>query len=134
MPRRWTTAAGKASTSGAAGWSIGSWARGSRAEADAAPDRPLLLAGYDGMMRPAAKIPPQGKARLSEALQRLVALYEATGQKDQVARWLKELYAGAEQLPPPREGVTRRRSSDRLAPGSRALRSSPLRLLTGTRT
>jgi hypothetical protein len=48
-------------------------------------------------------IPPQGKPRLPEAAERLVQLYEATGKKDEAAKWRKELFAGAEQLPPPRE-------------------------------
>ncbi len=50
---------------------------------------PLLLAGYDGMKQRAAKIPPQGKVRLTEAVERLVQLYEATGRKDEAAKWRK---------------------------------------------
>jgi TolA-binding protein len=52
---------------------------------------PLLLKGYQGMKQREAKIPPQGKPRLREALERLVQLYEATGKKDEAARWRKEL-------------------------------------------
>jgi serine/threonine protein kinase len=51
---------------------------------------PLLLQGYQGMMEHEAKIPPQGKIRLTEALERLVQLYEATGKKDQADKWRKE--------------------------------------------
>jgi len=56
------------------------------------PDaEPLLLSGYQGMKQREAKIPPQGKIRLSEALERLVQLCEATGKKDDVDKWRKEL-------------------------------------------
>jgi eukaryotic-like serine/threonine-protein kinase len=54
---------------------------------------PLLLAGYEGMKKQAAKIPPPGKVRLTEAVERLVQLYEATGKKDEAAKWRKELEA-----------------------------------------
>jgi tetratricopeptide (TPR) repeat protein len=54
---------------------------------------PLLLAGYQGMKRREKAIPPQGHARLPEALQRLVRLYEATGNKGEAARWRKQLPA-----------------------------------------
>src|SRR5207244_4505992 len=43
---------------------------------------PLLLAGYEGLKQHEAKIPPQGKLRLTEAVERLVQLYEAVGKKD----------------------------------------------------
>jgi eukaryotic-like serine/threonine-protein kinase len=52
---------------------------------------PLLLSGYEGMKRRAATIAPPGRIRLTEAVQRLVALYEATGNKDAAARWRTEL-------------------------------------------
>jgi hypothetical protein len=54
---------------------------------------PLLLAGYEGMKKQEAKIPPQGKARLIEAVERLVQLYEATDKKDEATKWRKELEA-----------------------------------------
>jgi serine/threonine protein kinase len=54
---------------------------------------PLLLRGYEGMKKREANIPPQGRIRLTEALQRLVQLYEATGKNDEVAKWRKELDA-----------------------------------------
>ena len=38
-------------------------------------------------------IPEQGKIRLPEAVERLVQLYEATGKKDEAAKWRKELEA-----------------------------------------
>jgi hypothetical protein len=48
---------------------------------------PLLLAGYEGMKKQEAKIPPQGTGRLTEAVERLVQLYEATGKPDEVKKW-----------------------------------------------
>ena len=38
-----------------------------------------------------AKIPANGKVRLTEALERLVQLYDATGQKDKADTWRKQL-------------------------------------------
>jgi eukaryotic-like serine/threonine-protein kinase len=52
---------------------------------------PLLVQGYEGMKQREKTIPAQGKIRLTEALQRLVHLYEALGKKDEAARWRKEL-------------------------------------------
>jgi serine/threonine protein kinase/tetratricopeptide (TPR) repeat protein len=52
---------------------------------------PQLLEAYAGMKQRSARIPPQGKVRLTEAVQRLVALYEATGNKDEAAKWRQEL-------------------------------------------
>jgi tetratricopeptide (TPR) repeat protein len=40
---------------------------------------PLLLAGYEGMKTREETAPPQGEVRLSEALERLVTLYESRG-------------------------------------------------------
>jgi hypothetical protein len=54
---------------------------------------PLLLSGYAGMKKREVQIPPQGKVRLLEAVERLVQLYEATDNKDEAARWRKELEA-----------------------------------------
>jgi serine/threonine protein kinase len=52
---------------------------------------PLLLQGYEGMQQREASVPADGKARLAEALERLVGLYEATGQKDKAAAWRLKL-------------------------------------------
>jgi hypothetical protein len=52
---------------------------------------PLLLAGYEGMKQREDKIPPVGKIRLTEALERLVQLYDATEQKEKAAEWRKKL-------------------------------------------
>jgi tetratricopeptide (TPR) repeat protein len=54
---------------------------------------PLLLQGYEGLKQRQDKIPPEGKVRLPEALERLVQLYDAWGKKDQADRWRKELEA-----------------------------------------
>ena len=54
---------------------------------------PLLLAGYEGMKQREKTIPEQGKIRLPEAVERLVQLYEASGTKDEVAKWRTELEA-----------------------------------------
>jgi tetratricopeptide (TPR) repeat protein len=53
---------------------------------------PLLVQGYEGMQKRAATIPPQVRTRgLKEALERLVRLYEATGKKEEAARWRQKL-------------------------------------------
>jgi serine/threonine protein kinase len=52
---------------------------------------PLLLEGYRGLKERSKAIPPQGRDRLREALERLVRLYEATGKPDEAARWRAEL-------------------------------------------
>ncbi|HLN26971.1 MAG TPA: tetratricopeptide repeat protein, partial [Gemmataceae bacterium] len=63
----------------------------------------LLLQGYAGMKRREVKIPPEGKVRLTEALERLVQLYEAWGKKDKAAEWRKKLAEAraAERNPTP---------------------------------
>jgi tetratricopeptide (TPR) repeat protein len=52
---------------------------------------PLLRDGYAGMKERAAQIPSSAKTDLTEALERLVRLYDATGQKDKADRWRSEL-------------------------------------------
>jgi hypothetical protein len=54
---------------------------------------PLLLQGYRGMKQRQQAIPPPGKIRLPEAVERLVQLYQALGKKDEVARWTRERQA-----------------------------------------
>jgi tRNA A-37 threonylcarbamoyl transferase component Bud32 len=54
---------------------------------------PVLVGGYQGMKERQAKMPPQSRGRLTEALERLVQLYEATGKSDEAAKWRKELDA-----------------------------------------
>jgi serine/threonine protein kinase len=52
---------------------------------------PLLLSGYEGMKQREVEIPPEGKARLNETLQRLAQLYDATQRPEQAAEWRKKL-------------------------------------------
>jgi serine/threonine protein kinase/tetratricopeptide (TPR) repeat protein len=52
---------------------------------------PLLRQGYEGMKQHAAKIPAHSKVHLTEALERLVQLYEAWDKKDEAAKWRKKL-------------------------------------------
>jgi hypothetical protein len=47
--------------------------------------------GYEGMKQREKTIPPLDLARILEAIERLVQLYEAKDNKDEAARWRKEL-------------------------------------------
>lgn len=60
---------------------------------------PLLLSGYEGMKKLEAKIPVQGKARVPEALDRLVQLYTETNKPEEVKKWQAE----KDKLTRPRE-------------------------------
>jgi non-specific serine/threonine protein kinase/serine/threonine-protein kinase len=52
---------------------------------------PLLTDGYEGMYKRRDKIPEAVRhLRLTEALERLVQLYEATGEKDKADQWRKK--------------------------------------------
>jgi tetratricopeptide (TPR) repeat protein len=51
---------------------------------------PLLRAGYEGMKKHEGQLPPQAGSRLTDAVERLVRLYDAIGKKDEAARWRKE--------------------------------------------
>jgi len=51
----------------------------------------LLLSGYEGMKQREDRIPAVGKIRLQESLQRLVQLYDATGQVEKAAEWKQRL-------------------------------------------
>lgn len=48
---------------------------------------PLLVAGYEGMRERVDRIPPQGKVRVHEALERVVQLYDERGKPDEAAQW-----------------------------------------------
>jgi hypothetical protein len=50
----------------------------------------LLQEGYDGLKQREVKLPPQEKARLGEAAERLVRLYEATGEQGKAAEWRRK--------------------------------------------
>jgi tetratricopeptide (TPR) repeat protein len=65
---------------------------------------PLLLQGYQGMKERAARIPPQGRVRLPEALERLVQLYEATGNQAAAAKWRAQLKAARQGPSGPKPG------------------------------
>ena len=70
---------------------------------------PLLLVGYDGMKKREATIPAQGKARLTDTLERLVQLYEATGKNNEAAKWRRGARNARRRRSPPSE----RNSHDR---------------------
>jgi tetratricopeptide (TPR) repeat protein/predicted Ser/Thr protein kinase len=48
---------------------------------------PLLVAGYEGLKRHEATIPPQARFRLKEAVERLIRLYDALDKADDAANW-----------------------------------------------
>jgi eukaryotic-like serine/threonine-protein kinase len=52
---------------------------------------PLLLSGYEGVKQREAKLLGAQKQRLREALQRLVLLYEQTGNSERGAEWKQKL-------------------------------------------
>jgi serine/threonine protein kinase/tetratricopeptide (TPR) repeat protein len=53
--------------------------------------QPLLLAGYEGMRQREAQIKPTDRVRLVESLERLVQLYEATGDNKKADEWRKKV-------------------------------------------
>jgi serine/threonine protein kinase/tetratricopeptide (TPR) repeat protein len=66
---------------------LGAALLGQKKYADA---EPFLVQGYEGMKQREARIPTGDRFRLAEAVERLVQLYEATGQEEQAARWRKK--------------------------------------------
>jgi serine/threonine protein kinase/Flp pilus assembly protein TadD len=62
---------------------------------------PLLLQGYEGMKQREAKIPLSAKQHLPEAVERIVRLYEATGQPKKAQAWRAKLPPGAPGGPRP---------------------------------
>jgi tetratricopeptide (TPR) repeat protein len=52
---------------------------------------PMLLEGYEGMKALEKTMPPNGKARLADALERIVKLYDGWGKPEQAATWRKRL-------------------------------------------
>jgi len=54
---------------------------------------PLLLDGYRALKASEASMPPQALPRVSEALERLIRLYETTGRDADAATWRRELEA-----------------------------------------
>jgi non-specific serine/threonine protein kinase/serine/threonine-protein kinase len=53
----------------------------------------LLLKGYEGMKQRQEQIHADSKFRLTEAVERLVKLYDSWGKPDETAKWRKELEA-----------------------------------------
>lgn len=51
---------------------------------------PLLMAGYEGMKQRETTIPAPGKARLTDALDRLIEFYSVTDKPDEVQKWQTE--------------------------------------------
>ena len=51
---------------------------------------PLLLAGYEGMKQREERIPPQSKILLTEAIERLVQLYDEGGQQGKADEWRRK--------------------------------------------
>ncbi|MFO0844037.1 MAG: serine/threonine-protein kinase [Gemmataceae bacterium] len=83
QPDHWTTF----NTQSALGEALS----GQKKYADA---EPLLVQGYAGLKQRQGKIPPQYRAvRLREALERLIGLYDATGKKDEAAKYRQEIAA-----------------------------------------
>jgi WD40 repeat protein/serine/threonine protein kinase/tetratricopeptide (TPR) repeat protein len=64
---------------------------------------PLLLKGYEGMKQREQMIPPEGKPRIPEALDRLIDLYTATDKPDEVKKWRAERAKYPDVLSPPRD-------------------------------
>ena len=52
---------------------------------------PLLLEAYQGFEQIEASIPAVGQIRFTEALERLVALYQASGNAEAAERWQQQL-------------------------------------------
>ena len=63
---------------------------------------PLLLKGYEGMKARETTIPPQGRDRLPEALDRLIELYTATNKPDDAKKWRAERAKYPDVAPMPR--------------------------------
>ncbi len=59
---------------------------------------PLLLAGYQGMKLRESDIPAQGMNRITESLERLVALYTTWQKPEQAEEWQKALEEWSKQL------------------------------------
>ena len=52
---------------------------------------PLLLKGYQGMSEREQSIPDPALVRLTEAIERLVRLYQATDNEEHFTKWQAEL-------------------------------------------
>jgi tetratricopeptide (TPR) repeat protein len=61
---------------------------------------PLLVQGYEGLKQREARIPGGAKKSLTDALERLVWLYDAMGRTDRAAVWRQQLSESARPNPP----------------------------------
>jgi hypothetical protein len=64
------------------------------AQRNYAEAEPLLVQGYEGMKQRQARFPAEISPRLTEALERLVRLYDDWGKNEAAARWRKEATKG----------------------------------------
>ena len=66
----------------------------------------LLLAGYQGMQERKSRMSTLAKCNLTEAIERIVALYEAIDKEDEVLKWRSvldsERKANKNEEPPPK--------------------------------
>jgi tetratricopeptide (TPR) repeat protein len=65
--------------------------------------KPLLLAGYEGMMAHQSSMPPQAAVLIPQAIDRLIELYTATNKPDEVKKWRAERakYPTPKEVAPP---------------------------------
>jgi hypothetical protein len=66
-------------------------------QAKYAEAEPMILAGYEGMKARETRIPAPDRARLREAAERVVRLYDGCNKPDQAAAWKAKL--GMPDLP-----------------------------------
>jgi hypothetical protein len=97
---------------------LGAALLGQKKYADAEPP---LVQGYEGMKQRETTIPPQGKVRLSEALERLGRLYEATDKKDKA----KQGCMRREEIKTPKKDARKRTAGGESTNSSRRTSPSP---------
>ncbi len=61
---------------------------------------PLLVAGAAGLLENEKTVPPTAQSNIADALQRVVALYEATAKKNDAEKWRKRLAERNKAKPP----------------------------------
>ena len=79
---------------------LGAALLGQKKYADA---EPLLVKGYEGMKAREKSIPPLAATRIPDALDRLIALYTATGKPEEATKYRNLRAKYREVLPPPRQ-------------------------------